>query len=198
MRNSKIFIYLYIFLICAPLSPILAESFFPATLKNSENQDLIISPKEGEITVLEWFNKGCPFVQKFYSESFMQSLQEKYTTNNVKWYTINSTKSGHADFIQKEERIALRSEFKFKSTDVLYDEDGSFGKTIGAKTTPHIFIFKGHDLVFSGAVDDSPDSDSDPKAASNNIISSLDSLLKGELPTKTKTRPYGCSIKYAE
>ena len=28
------------------------------------------------VLVFEWFNKGCPFVKKFYSVGFMQNLQK--------------------------------------------------------------------------------------------------------------------------
>lgn len=70
------------------------------------------------------------------------------------------------------------------------------GKKFEAKTTPHVFIFKGKELIYSGAVDESPDSD--PKVANNKIIIILDQLLKGEKVEFSRTRPCGCSIKYFE
>lgn len=172
------------------------EDAFPLLLKNSDGKEVSFTPKDEEITVLEWFNKGCPFIQKFYNSGFMQSLQEKYTAKGIKWFTINSTREDHDDFIKSEDRPALKSEFKFKSTDLVYDESGEYGKKVGAKTTPHVFIYKGKDLLYSGAVDDAPDSDTDPKMAHNNIEESLTAILKGEKPVVNKTRPYGCSVKY--
>ena len=197
LKNSIAKLALGLLLVCSSTFAF-AENVFPFTLKNSDAKEITYSPKEDEVTVLEWFNKGCPFVKKFYGSQFMQSLQEKYTKDKVKWFTINSTKNDHSDYIPEIDRPELNSEMKFKNTDTLYDESGIFGKTVGAKTTPHIFIFKGQDLVFSGAVDDSPDSDTDPKASTNNIESVLNAILKGETSPISKTRPYGCSIKYAD
>ena len=176
----------------------LADEIFPSTLSNSKNSQITIDPKESELTVLEWFNKGCPFVKKFYSVGFMQELQEKYTKKGVSWYTINSTKEGNSDFIKVEERAALVEELKVKSTAMLYDEKGIFGKKVGAKTTPHVFIFKGKNLIYAGAVDDVIDTETDPKNAENYLVKNLDLLLQGQTPEVTKTRPYGCSIKYAD
>lgn len=181
------------------LTPVNADTgIFPITLKDTTNSLITINPAENEITVLEWFNKGCPFVKKFYDSGFMQSLQSKYKNENIKWYTINSTKEGHGDFVSESQRIKLAEDFKFQNTNTLYDVDGTVAKRVKAKTTPHIFIFKGVDLMYSGAVDDAPDSDSDPKDANNHIINALTSLSKGEDITVKKTRPYGCSVKYAE
>lgn len=174
------------------------NDFFPISAKNSSNQEIAVNPSDTEITVLEWFNKGCPFVKKFYDSGFMQSLQEQYTKKNIKWYTINSTKDGHPDFIKEADRGKILKELGFKSTEVLFDEKGTVGKKFGAKTTPHVFIYKGKDLIYSGAVDESPDADSDPKLANNMIINTIEKLLKNEEVEVSKTRPYGCSIKYAE
>ncbi len=175
-----------------------SDDIFPINLKNTTGDQITIQPQEDEITVLEWFNKGCPFVKKFYKSGHMQFLQGKYKSENVKWYSINSTKAGHGDYIAEDQRVDLSEELKFQNTETLYDEDGKVGQRVGAKTTPHVFIFKGENLIYSGAVDDAPDSDSDPKDADNHIENVLTALAKGEDVSVKKTRPYGCSVKYAE
>jgi hypothetical protein len=40
--------------------------------------------------VLEWFNPGCPFVQKHYTSDNMQQLQKQFTGKDVVWLTIDS------------------------------------------------------------------------------------------------------------
>lgn len=175
-----------------------ASDIFPFSAKNSKGVEIQVAPKENNITVLEWFNKGCPFVKKFYNSGFMQNLQEQYTKKNVAWYSINSTKEEHSDFVATGEREKHQEQVGFKNTETLYDESGVVGKKFGAKTTPHVFIFKGEELIYSGAVDESPDADSDPKAAKNHVVEILDALLKGDTVEESKTRPYGCSIKYAD
>ncbi|RZK66983.1 MAG: redoxin domain-containing protein [Pedobacter sp.] len=64
-----------------------------------DGKALKLSDFKGKWVVLEWFNKGCPFVQKHYSSQDMQNLQKTYTKKGVVWITINSTNSKHKDFV---------------------------------------------------------------------------------------------------
>ena len=44
--------------------------------------------------MLEWFNPGCPFVQKHYKSQNMQALQKEFTGKDVVWLTIDSSAPG--------------------------------------------------------------------------------------------------------
>lgn len=173
------------------------ESFAGLKLEASDGSLVNVEPQKLGITVYEWFNPECPFVNKIYKNSFMAKLQEEYIAKDIKWFVVNSTSKEHKDFIPKEQRETLKAKYNIKNATMVYDPDGILGKKIKAKTTPHVFIYKDGNLVYSGAFDDSPDTDSDPEKASANYVKiSLDSILAGTLIEKDKTRPYGCSVKY--
>ena len=107
-------------------------------LKNFEGKEVKLSDYQGKIVVLEWFNEGCPFVQKHYGSGFMQSLQEKYTKQDVVWLSVNSTDSSHRDFLSPDETKEIIQKWGIKSSQMLADADGKVGKLYGAKTTPHM------------------------------------------------------------
>lgn len=189
---------LFIILFCLLLPFIsFAEGEGSIVLNSAEGASVEVYPPSSGIVVYEWFNPECPFVKKVYGGGFMPSVQDEYVGKGVKWYVVNSTNKGHRDFVGVKNRKALKDKMSIKSATMLYDEEGTLGKVLGAKTTPNIFIFKDGELAYSGAVDDSPDTDSDPSKAENNYVkSALDALLSGREVEQKKTRPYGCSVKY--
>ena len=58
-----------------------------------------LSEFKGKTVVLEWTNPGCPFVQKHYNTSNMQSLQKDAIAKGVVWLSINSTEKAHQDYL---------------------------------------------------------------------------------------------------
>ncbi len=176
----------------------LVESGAPFNLTNDSGDAVLFTiPKDG-LVVLEWFNQGCPFVQKLYKNGFMQKLQSSYRAQGVQWFLINSTNPSHGDFLSPEKRAKLISEWTLDKDSFLFDEAGVLGAHLGAKTTPHIFIFKDGELIYNGAADDAPDTDSDPALAKNFIKETLDHAAQESSVSLVKNRPYGCSIKYAK
>ncbi len=167
-------------------------------LKNFDGKEVKLSDYQGKIVVLEWFNEGCPFVQKHYGSGFMQSLQEKYTKQDVVWLTVNSTDSSHRDFLSPEETKEIVQKWGIKSSQMLADADGKVGKLYGAKTTPHMFVIADDGkLSYQGAIDDNSDAGADPKTSKNYVQQALDELRTGAVVAVKETKPYGCSVKYA-
>ena len=79
------------------------------------------------------------------------------------------------------------------------DSSGAVGHLYGMKTTPHMFVIdKNGVLVYDGAIDDQPDPFHDPSKAKNYVSEAIDALLAGKPVTVTETKPYGCSVKYAD
>ena len=69
-----------------------------------------------------------------------------------------------------------------------------------AKTTPHIFIIspKG-ELVYNGAIDNRPTTDlADVNGAKNYVSIALEEATSGKPVSIPTSRPYGCSVKYAD
>ena len=80
------------------------EINFSKKTRTNTNKQLESFNLKNKIIVFEWFNKGCPFVKKFYESGEMQKLQEKWTKKkDLLWFTVNSSapgKQGH-ETIQK-------------------------------------------------------------------------------------------------
>jgi hypothetical protein len=84
-------------------------------------------------------------------------------------------------------------------TAALLDPSGSLGHLYDAKTTPHMYIIdpKGT-LIYNGAIDDKPSIDpADVPGAKNYITAALTEAMANKAVSNPTTRPYGCSVKYA-
>ena len=164
-------------------------------LKGEEHQ---LSSYKGKFVVLEWFNKDCPYVKKHYNSGNMQKLQKDYTQKGVVWLTLISSAPGKQGYLTTEEAKKVYNEKQAGSTDVLIDAEGTIGTLYGAKTTPHMFIINPEGkLIYNGAIDDTPSSDSDDIAKSKNyVVLALTQSMTGKPVTQIQTKPYGCSVKY--
>jgi peroxiredoxin len=171
-----------------------APSFQLASLDGNSHSLL---DYKGKIVVLEWTNPGCPVVQRHYRDGLMPALQKECLDKGVVWLVINSTNPGHANFKPAEDLKRIYGEWKAAFSSYLIDADGKVGKAFGAKTTPHMFIVdKAGNLAYHGAVDDDPQGTRPDRM--NYIKLAIGSLLKGETVATTATKPYGCSVKYAD
>jgi hypothetical protein len=153
---------------------------------------------KGKTIVLEWTNHGCPFVRKHYDSGNMQSLQKKYSEKGIIWLSIISSAEGKQGYVKPDEALADRKKFNSMATDVLLDPKGEVGLKYEAKTTPHMFIIsKEGKLVYQGAIDSINSTDpKDIKASENYIEKALDSILSNKAIKISKTKSYGCSVKY--
>jgi peroxiredoxin len=157
-----------------------------------------LSDFKGKAVVLEWFNKGCPYVQKHYESHNMQNLQKKYVGQGVVWLTISSSAEGKEGYEKGPEATKTRATWGINSTATLLDPSGDVGHLYGAKTTPHMFVINSKGvLVYNGAIDDNDSTEAEdiPKAK-NYVATALDEVLAGKEVSAGTTKPYGCSVKY--
>jgi peroxiredoxin len=150
---------------------------------------------DGKIVVLEWFNPDCPFIIKHHKLNKTMNETFAYMTHEgVVWLAINSSAAGKQG-AGLERNQAAHKEYEM-TFPILMDESGKVGRAYGAKTTPHMFIIgKDGKLFYSGAIDDDP---SPTQAGQRNyIISALRAALEGRPAPEPTTKPYGCSVKYA-
>jgi peroxiredoxin len=158
-----------------------------------------LSDYKGKIVVLESYNYDCPFVRNHYKTGAMQELQSELTQKGVVWFVVNSVHPGHANYRTREAAQKEWNELGIKATAWLDDSSGAIGKAYGMRTTPHMFVIdKDGTLVYEGAIDDRPSSSGDPRKARNYVREVVNKLLAGEKPEVTQTRPYGCSVRYAD
>jgi hypothetical protein len=79
------------------------------------------------------------------------------------------------------------------------DSAGVIGHLYGMQTTPHMFVIdKSGTLVYDGAIDNIPDPSHDPKTARNYVSEAVDEVIAGKPVEVSQTKPYGCSVKYAD
>jgi hypothetical protein len=160
-----------------------------------------LSNYKGKILVLEWVNKGCPFVKKHYGSGNMQALQKKYKEKGVAWVGVVSSAKGKEGYFKNAAQAAAWQKEQGALQDALIlDPDGEIGQRYGAKATPHMFVIDAQGkLAYKGAIDDKPSADpGDIKSAKNYVAQALDALLAGKRPAVPETKAYGCSVKYAD
>lgn len=153
---------------------------------------------KGKHVVLEWLNHGCPYVKKHYESKNMQALQKDYTGKGVVWLSIISSaegKQGHSTPAKANEDVTAMGA---SPTAVLLDPKGDVGRLYGAKTTPHMFVIDpAGNLIYKGAIDDKPTTDTDDIAGATNYVrQALDAALAGKAVATAQSKPYGCSVKY--
>ena len=192
-RNDKYRILLVNFFVLAGLvlaEPVKAPDF---TLTDHNGKEVQLSKLRGHVVVLEWFNYDCPFVKAHYNETrhTMRDLAAKYADKNVVWLIINST---HYTTVEANKTWAEQHQLK---QPILLDTDGKVGKLYGAKTTPHLFIVDAAgQIVYQGAIDNAP-LGKKPEKYINYVDQALSELTAAKTVTTQKTKPYGCSVKYA-
>jgi peroxiredoxin len=171
---------------------------FSGTDSNGQVQTL--AKDRGKFVVLEWHNQGCPYTRKHYESGNMEALQREWTAKGVVWLTVISSAPGRQGYVSAADENAYLKKMQADPTAVILDPNGQLGKLYGAKTTPHMFIIDpSGKLIYSGAIDDHPTSDPDDiKDSKNYVNQALTEAMAGKPVAEPVTRPYGCSVKYAD
>jgi peroxiredoxin len=167
-------------------------------LKDLDGNVVKLEQFAGKTVVLEWFNPGCPFVQRSHRKGSLVGTADKHEKAGVVWLAINSGapgKQGHG----VDANAAAAKGFGLHHP-VLLDEDGSVGKAYGAERTPHMFVIDSKGvLVYRGAIDNSPDAEGQSPAGGtlvNYVDQALSELAQGKPVSVPETEAYGCSVKY--
>lgn len=168
--------------------------------RDLDGKTVALAGLKGKVVVLEWHNKGCPFVVKHYGSGNLPALQAKWTAKGVVWISIVSSAPGKEGFCTPDDARADIAATKTAVTAMLLDPEGKIGRAYGAKCTPHMFIVNPRGvLAYNGAIDDRPTADtSDISGAVNYVDQALTELLAGKKISVSTTTPYGCGIKFAK
>ena len=170
------------------------------SLPDTNGQNHQLSQYKGKWVVLEWYNPDCPFVRKHYGSGNMQALQKEFTGKGVVWLSIDSSAPGQEGNYPADKLNEIASGQGVARTALLLDPAGKVGHSYGAKTTPNMYIINPEGkLVYEGAIDSKPTTAvADLKTATNYVKVALDNSMTGKSVSQTVTRPYGCSVKYAQ
>jgi peroxiredoxin len=168
--------------------------------KDSQGKTQSLAQYRGKFVVLEWTNRDCPYTQKQYNSGNMQALEREWTAKGVVWLTVLSSAAGEQGYLTAAQENAQIEKVHAHPTAAILDPTGEIGKLYSAKTTPHMFIIDPEGkLIYDGAIDDKPTTDlADVKGAKNYVSAALTEAMAGQRVEVASTRPYGCSVKYAE
>jgi alkyl hydroperoxide reductase subunit AhpC len=204
MRRLILLAALVLLTLCAGLPKIWAAKVgeaapeFTATASNGNTVHL--ADYRGKYVVLEWHNNGCPYVGKHYKSGNMQRLQKEWTGRGVIWFTVLSSAAGKQGYATAGEENDYLVKMQASPTAALLDPSGEIGHLYDAKTSPQMVVIdpKGI-LIYSGAIDDKPTTDlQDVPTATNYVSQALEESMAGKQVQVPTTRPYGCSVKYAD
>ena len=170
------------------------------TLVDTRGTEHTLSDYRGRTVVLEWLNYGCPYVGKHYGSGNMQALQERFTAEDVVWLSVVSSAPGEQGYYEPAAMDAETAARGGRPTAVLLDPDGTVGRRYDAQTTPHMFVIDPDgQLVYNGAIDDTPTADeADVATAQSYVVPAVAAAQARRLADPSTTPPYGCSVKYAD
>ena len=113
--------------------------------------------------------------------------------------TICSSAEGRQGFMTPEQWKKTNKRLEAQPTAVLLDSQGKVGRLYGARTTPQICIIDPKGIrAYDGAIDDRRSANpAHVKTSVNYVAKVLDAALAGKPSPMRRTKPYGCSVKYA-
>ncbi len=171
------------------------------TATDIDSHPVRLADLKGRIVVLEWTNHQCPYTRKHYDSGNMQRLQRVATERfDAVWIQIISSAPGKQGYVTADEARRLNAARGAYVTHVVRDPEGRIGRLYHARTTPHMFVIAPDGtLAYMGAIDDRPTADpADIAGARNYVREALAAVAAGKPVPDPSTRPYGCSVKYAD
>ncbi len=133
----------------------------------------------------------CPYVVAWadrYVSAANHALSKK-----VGVYTVNSNEAKRDDDDSYDAMKSYADENGYKFSYVV-DENSAFANACGATKTPDVFLFnKNMELVYKGAIDDSPKDASSVEVPY--LKNAVDNMIEGKPIDPGTTKSIGCSIK---
>jgi peroxiredoxin len=169
------------------------------TAKDIHGKTHKLADFKGKIVVLEAYNLDCPFCANHYKTGAMPELQKEVTDQGGIWLVINSVHPKHGSYRSADQANKEFKGQKMNATAWIDDSSGAIGKAYGLKTTPHLVVIDPKGIVaYNGAIDDRPEASGEPRTAKNYVRVAFQSLKAGKPVEVARSKPYGCSVKYAE
>ena len=142
--------------------------------------------KDSKLVVVIFSSNNCPVAQLY--ETRLSKLAEDFAEKGVALVAINS----NAD----EDLKAMKTHAKKKKFKYVYvkDKTQNVAKIFGARMTPEVFVLdQKREVAYMGGIDDDRMTG---KPKEHYLRKAIESLLAGKEPAKTKTKAYGCAIKW--
>jgi peroxiredoxin len=169
------------------------------TAQDINGKTIHLSDYKGKIVVLESYNSDCPYCKNQYKTGAMQAMQRDLASKGVVWLLVNSVNPKNFSHRTPEQARAEMAAEKMDVTAWIDDSSGAVGHLYDMKTTPDMYVINQDGvLVYTGAIDNQPDPFHDPTKAQNYVSEAISALLANKPVAVTETKPYGCSVKYAD
>ena len=204
MKRSTLYLMLVALVLCTASALFAAAKVGQAapdfTATASTGKTIHLADYRGKYVVLEWHNNGCPYVQKHYNSGNMQRLQKQWTGRGVVWLSILSSAKGMQGYVTASEENDYMAKMQAAPTAALLDPNGTVGHLYDAKTSPQMVVINPQGVViYDGAIDNKPTPDLDDVPGATNYVNlALEQAMAGKPVETSATRPYGCSVKYAD
>lgn len=200
MKRTRIFLPVLALFALSAFAVKVGDQAPDFTGTDSHGQTHKLSQYRGNFVVLEWHNNGCPFTKKHYESGNMQRLQKEWTDKGVIWLTVISSSPGSQGYVTADQENDYLQKMHAVPTAAILDPKGDIGHLYSAKTTPHMFVISPQgQIIYNGAIDDKATTDpSDVNGANNYVSDALQEAMSGKAVAVASTRPYGCSVKYAD
>jgi peroxiredoxin len=172
----------------------------PFTATDSDGKSWSLADLRGKIVVLETTNHECPYVGKHYRSGNMQAQQREAAAEGVVWLTVASSAPGKQGYVTAAQAGELTAARHAAPAAVLLDPESRIAHAYGATVTPHMYVIDASGiLAYKGGIDSIPSADIDDiPRAKQYVRAALAELQAGKPVTDASTRPYGCSLKYAD
>jgi len=142
--------------------------------------------------VLQWINYDCPVCRRVMETGVERDMIKalKKQDEDIVILAINSTRN-----LDAARTMSYLKDNKIDATAALLDKDGTVGKLYGARTPPHLYVIdKEGVLRYNGAIDNGNGRE---RGDMNYVVNAVKKIVNGETVSPDTTRPYGCSVKYA-
>lgn len=168
------------------------------SLTDTNGKTVSLADFKGRYVVLEWNNPSCPFVMKHYNSRNMQALQKSQAGDKVAWLAINSTHSGHSEYLPPDKLAAWFKQQNAAPTAILMDSKSEVARAFDAKATPQMIVIDpAGRIIYNGAIDDRRSANpADVEGSRNYVVAALGDAKSGKPVATASTAPYGCTIKY--
>lgn len=167
------------------------------SLPNLSGETVTLEQHRGKVVVLEWFNPGCPFVKQAHeSGGALETMAAGWSEKDVVWLAINSGAPGKQGTGVETNQDA-KKKWSMKHP-ILLDESGKVGRAYAAKTTPQMVVIDAQGRqVYNGALDNAPFGNTKGEPLSPITENVLKAVTAGKESPQGRSKPYGCSVKYA-
>jgi peroxiredoxin len=144
----------------------------------------------GQLVVVIFTSNSCPYSVKY--EDRIKELYNSFSKGDIQLFLVNPNK-GPDDTLERMKAKANTLGYKFP---YLKDHDQVLTEILGATRTPEAYLLKpvanGYELIYSGAIDDTPQTGDDVK--NDYLRTAIEKALKGDSVASSEVRVTGCVI----